>query len=62
MAVKPDWLPQLLEEENFHKYHAYFDTFKHNHKAHSAIAYARMGASLDRVKKHCQAQNARFVQ
>ena len=61
MAAKPDWLPQLLEEENFHKYHAYFDIFKHNHKAHSAIAYARMGASLERVKQHCHAQNTRFV-
>ena len=61
MAAQPDWLPSILAEENFQKHHAFIDNFKHNHKAHSTIAYARLGASEERVKRHCKVQNERYV-
>ena len=60
MAAQPDWLPSILAEEDFQKYHAFFNTFKHNHKAHSTIAYARLGASEERVKHHCKVKNERY--
>ena len=60
MAAQPSWLPSVLSDEDFEKYHAFFDTFKHNHKAHSTVAYARLGASEERVRHHCKAQNERF--
>ena len=61
MATVPDWLPNLLEEENLQKYHAYFEYFHHNHKAQGAVALARLGAPYERVKLHCDVKNERYV-
>ena len=57
MVVPPSWLPALLKEQSFLQTHAYFNEFFHNHKAHSVVALARMGASEERVRKHCKWQD-----
>ena len=59
MATVPKWLPKLLEEENLQKYHAYFDYFHHNHKAQGVVALSRLGASYDRIERHCKVKNER---
>ena len=61
MASYSSWLPKMMMEESFLHWHAFFGVFLHNHKAHSAIAMARLGASEERVKQHCNYFNNQYV-
>ena len=60
MATVPSWLPEILKEQSFLHTHAFWNEYFHNHKAHSVVALARLGASGERVRKHCEWQNERY--
>ena len=60
MAAVPSWLPVILKEQSFLHTHAFWNQYFHNHKAHSVVALARLGASEERVRKHCEWQNERY--
>ena len=59
MATVPSWLPTVLKEQSYLQSHAFWNQFYPNHKAHSIAALARLGASEERVRKHCEWQNER---
>jgi len=46
------WLLEILEQETFLKYHAYYKGVRHNHKAQGIIAFARLSNSKELTEKY----------
>ncbi len=52
--ISEETLHKILDDNSFHKYHAYFNGAFHNHLAHGIVALFRLGATEEQIKSHIQ--------